>query len=144
LNEREKREKWGERERESRGIFPPLFIARGDGGMRRIGGGGGAWAWARRRERREVGDDGWAPPVSEGGGRARPSAARAWGEADWAAGRGERERGGGEMGRAGPREGRGTFRVFLFVKLFQLCLFLNNYYLCYENSTKIYLHILGF
>nr|BAD54361.1 pr1-like protein [Oryza sativa Japonica Group] len=74
------------------GNISPLLIARGADGSGGIRGGGGARARARRRERREVGDDGWAPPVSEGGGRARPSAARA--------------RGGGRMGRGGEeREG---------------------------------------
>nr|BAD05648.1 hypothetical protein [Oryza sativa Japonica Group] len=75
--------------------------------MRRIRGGGGARARAKRRE---VRDDRWAPPVSEGGGRAGPSAARARGEAEWAAGRGER--GGGRWTEFGPLERRRDFRAF--------------------------------
>nr|BAI39959.1 splicing coactivator subunit-like protein [Oryza sativa Indica Group] len=116
--EREReREKWGERERGSRGVIPPTLLHAGTAGGGGIHGGGGARARGRRRERREEGDDGWAPPISEGGRRARLSAARA---GRGRVGRGERrERGrGGEMGRAGPREGRGTFRVFLFIKSF--------------------------
>ena len=66
--------------------------------------------------RREDGDDGWALPVSEGGDRARLSAARARGEAEWAAGRGEREGEGDGLNR--PKRGKGTFRVFLFIKPF--------------------------
>ncbi|BAB91767.1 pr1-like protein [Oryza sativa Japonica Group] len=66
-------------------------------------------ARGRRRERREEGDDGWAPPVSEGGGRARPSAARVRGEAEWATGRGERERGGEERWAGRPKGGKGDF-----------------------------------
>nr|BAC92560.1 hypothetical protein [Oryza sativa Japonica Group] len=54
------------------GNISPLLIARGTDGSGGIRGGGGARARARRRERREEGDDGWAPPVSEGGGQARP------------------------------------------------------------------------
>ena len=73
-------------------MIPPTLLHAGAAGCGGIRGGGGARARARRRERREVGDDGWAPPVSEGGGRARPSAARARGKAGWAAGRGERGR----------------------------------------------------
>nr|BAD61986.1 pr1-like protein [Oryza sativa Japonica Group]BAD62160.1 pr1-like protein [Oryza sativa Japonica Group] len=92
------------------GNISPLLIARGADGGGGIRGGGGATARARRRERREEGDDGWAPPVSEGGGRARPSAARARGEAEWAAGRGE---GGGgrwaEPAHGGERGGKRTF-----------------------------------
>ena len=60
------------------GNISPHFIARVDGG--------------RQRERREEGDDGWAPPVSEGGGRARLSAARSRGRP---MGRGGEEREGG-------------------------------------------------
>ncbi len=89
-------------------MIPPTLLHAGTAGGCGIRGGGGARARGRRRERREEGDDGWAPPVSEGGGRACPSAARARvGRPNGPRGRGERE--GGEMGRAGPREGRGTF-----------------------------------
>ena len=63
--------------------------------------------------RREEEDDRWVPPVSESGGRARLSAARARGGGRWAAGE-EREREG--LGRAGPRRKGGgkrtSFRVF--------------------------------
>nr|AAT85795.1 hypothetical protein [Oryza sativa Japonica Group] len=88
----------------------PLLIARGEDGGGGIRGGGGARAWARRRERREEGDDGWAPPVREGGRRARPSAAHARGEAGWAAGRGE---GGGGRWAEPAQEGEGGKRDFL-------------------------------
>ncbi|BAD68993.1 pr1-like protein [Oryza sativa Japonica Group] len=84
----------------------PLLIARGEDGDGGIRGGRGARARARRREE---GDDGWAPPVSEGGGRARPSAARARGEAGWAAGRGE---GGGRRWAEPAQEGEGGKGTF--------------------------------
>ncbi|BAD45160.1 hypothetical protein [Oryza sativa Japonica Group] len=74
LNAREREGKMGGKREGITGSNSPHLNARGDGGMRRI-------RRRRRRlaraERREVGDDGWAPPASEGGGRARPSAARA-------------------------------------------------------------------
>ena len=76
----------------------------GGGGIR---GGGGARARARRWERREDRDDRWAPPVSEGGGRARPSAARARREGRM--GRGEEEREGegwAEPAQEGKRGGK--------------------------------------
>ncbi len=86
-------------------------------------------------------------------GGTHPSARAAGGPTRQRRARGERpsglrgeERERGEERWAGPAQGRegGLLGFFLFIKLFQLCLFLNNYYLCSENSTKIYLHILGF
>nr|BAD22910.1 pr1-like protein [Oryza sativa Japonica Group] len=100
------------------GNISPLLIARGADGSGGICGGGGARARARRRERREVGDDGWAPPVSEGGERARPSAARARGGGRM--GRGGEEREGGRWAEPA-QEGEGgkrLFWVFLFIKPF--------------------------
>nr|BAD20093.1 pr1-like protein [Oryza sativa Japonica Group] len=91
------------------GSNSPHFIARRDGGMRRIWRRRQRLARAKRRERREVGDDGWAPPVSEGGGRARPSAARARGEAEWAAGK---RREGEVNGPSRPKMGKGGFYGF--------------------------------
>ncbi len=74
--------------------------------------GHGRW----RRARREEGDDRWVPPVSESGGRARLSAARARGRP---MGRGGREREGG-TGPSRPKKGKGegekTFRDFSFYK----------------------------
>jgi hypothetical protein len=55
------------------------------------------------------------PSARVAGGPARQR--RAHGEGGQM-GRGERRERGREMGRAGPREGRGTFRVFLFIKSF--------------------------
>nr|BAD61773.1 pr1-like protein [Oryza sativa Japonica Group]BAD62163.1 pr1-like protein [Oryza sativa Japonica Group] len=104
------REKWGKRERESRGVISPSLLRAGTAGCGEIRGGGGARARARRRERREVGDDGWAPPVSEGGGRARPSAARARG--GFRMGRGEEEREGEGDEPSRPKRGRGGKRTF--------------------------------
>ncbi len=77
--------------------------------------------------------------VSEGGGRARLSAARARGGGRWAAGeRREREGAGPSRPKREGGGGKKTFRdFFLFIKPFQLCLFLFHYYLCSENSTKI-------
>ena len=105
-------------------ISPSLWRA-GTAGCGGIRGGGGARARARRRARREEGDDRWVPPVSESGGRARLSAARA--RAGRPMGRGEereRERG---VGRAGPRRKGGgkktSFRVFLFINLFNFVYF---------------------
>ncbi|BAD45580.1 pr1-like protein [Oryza sativa Japonica Group] len=92
------------RGKQARKIRPPLMAP--------------ARARARRRERREDRDDRWAPPVSEGGGRARPSAARARGEAEWAAGR-RREREGDGPSRPKREKGeKGLFRAFLFIKSF--------------------------
>ncbi|BAD54020.1 pr1-like protein [Oryza sativa Japonica Group] len=110
----------------------------GTAGCGAIRGGGGARARARRRARREEGDDRWAPPVSESGGRARLSAARARGRSRWAGGK-ERERGKewAEPAQEGRRRGKRLLLGFSFYKPFQLCLFLFNYYLCSENSTKI-------
>ena len=52
--EREReREKWGERERESRGVFPPTLLHAGTTGGGGIRGGGGARVRARWREQRE-------------------------------------------------------------------------------------------
>jgi hypothetical protein len=90
----------------------PLLIARGEDGMRRIRRRRRRLARAERPERREEGDDGWAPPVSEGGGRARPSAARARGEAGWAAG--ERREGEGD-GPDSVQEREGGFLGFFFL-----------------------------
>ena len=84
-------------------MISPSLLRAGTAGCGGIRGGGGARARARRWVRREVGDDGWAPPVSEGGGRARPSAARARGGADGP--RGE-ERGGGDWAEPA-QEGKG-------------------------------------
>ena len=93
-------------------MIPPTLLRAGTAGGGGIRGGGGARARARRRERREDRDDRWAPPVSEGGGWARLSAARARGEALWAAGR--EERGGGRW--AGPTQGReGGLLGFFFL-----------------------------
>nr|BAD01322.1 hypothetical protein [Oryza sativa Japonica Group]BAD01454.1 hypothetical protein [Oryza sativa Japonica Group] len=71
---------------------------------------GGEWQkrWRGRRKRRirrEEGDDGWAPPVSEGGGRARPSAARTRGGRGGRVGRGKRRERGRELGRIRPKRG---------------------------------------
>ncbi|BAD52697.1 splicing coactivator subunit-like protein [Oryza sativa Japonica Group] len=108
-SEGEREGKMGGKREGITGNISPLLIARGTDGSGGIRGGGGARARARRRERREVGDDGWAPPVSEGGGRARPSAARARGEAEWAAGRGGRGEGDGP---SRPKRGKGGKRTF--------------------------------
>jgi hypothetical protein len=88
-SEGEREGKEGESGEGIAGNNSPLLIARGADGSGGIRGGGGARARARRR--REEGDDRWAPPVSESGGRARLSAARARAGSRWAAGE-ERER----------------------------------------------------
>jgi hypothetical protein len=92
-SEGEREGKEGETGEEITGSKSPLLIARGADGSGGIRGGGGARARARRRARREEGDDRWVPPVSESGGRARLSAARARAGSRWAAGETERERG---------------------------------------------------
>ena len=82
----------------------------GTAGCGAIRGGGGARARARRRARREEGDDRWVPPVSESGGRARLSAARARAGSRWAAG--ERREGEGVGPSRPKKEGGGKEDFF--------------------------------
>nr|BAD61968.1 pr1-like protein [Oryza sativa Japonica Group]BAD62043.1 pr1-like protein [Oryza sativa Japonica Group] len=90
-SEGEREGKTGETGEGITGNDSPSLRRAGKAGCGGIRGGGGARARARRRARREEGDDRWVPPVSESGGRARLSAARARGGADGP--RGKRERG---------------------------------------------------
>jgi hypothetical protein len=78
------REKWGERERGSRGIFPPTLLHAGTAGCGGIRGGGGGW-------RGRGGGSGGSKEMT--GGPARQRRARGVG-AEWAAG--EEEKGGGK------------------------------------------------
>jgi hypothetical protein len=72
---------------------------------------------ARRQERREEGDDGWAPPVSEGGGRARLRQLRARGKGEGGVGRGKRREEEGD-GPDSAQEREGGFLGFFFYKTF--------------------------
>nr|BAD36702.1 pr1-like protein [Oryza sativa Japonica Group] len=105
-------------------MIPLSLMRAGTAGCGAIRGGSGARARARRRARREEGDDRWAPPVSESGGRARLSAARARGEADGPRGKRERGRDWAEPAQEGRRGKKELLLGFSFYKTF-LTLFIS-------------------